>query len=398
MKKNIYLDNAATTRTRAEVYKKMLPYMEDKFANPAGKYEFADISRQAVEEARIEIARALRCDSKEIFFTSGGTESDNWALRGAVRGKKKPHIITSVIEHHAILNTCAQLEKDGVRVTYIPVDEKGLISVKNVEKAICEDTILISIMTANNEIGTVQPIEAIGQLAKKYGVLFHTDAVQAFGHIPIDIESAGIDLMSASAHKFGGPKGCGFLYIRKDVEIEPFMTGGSQERSMRAGTLNVPGIVGMGEAARLAVRELEMTKTVQEELRDHLIDKIMSTIPYVRLNGARKNRLPNNVNVSFQFVEGTELLTLLDEEGIYASAASACQMGGVSHVIRAIGVQPEYEQGTLRLTLGLDTTLEDVDRAVIILKEKVERLRSMSESYRRSFMTAEQLGASEGRY
>lgn len=381
----IYLDNAATTKTAPEVVKKMLPYFTENYGNPSSIYGLGGKAKKAVEESRETIAKNLGAKTQEIYFTAGGSESDNWALQATARayGEKGRHIITSAIEHHAILHTCRELERQGFEITYLPVDENGLVSPAAVEEAIREDTILISIMFANNEIGTIQPIAEIGAIAKKHQVLFHTDAVQAFGQIPIHVEEMHIDMLSASGHKLNGPKGIGFLYIRQGVKIRSFIQGGQQERGRRAGTENVSGIVGIGCATARAFSIME-EKTKQEiALREYLIDRILTEIPYSRLNGARKNRLPNNVNISFEFIEGESLLILLDGKGICASSGSACTSGSLdpSHVLLAIGLPHEKAHGSLRLTLSEENTKEEMDYVVDNLKQIVDRLRSMSPLY-----------------
>lgn len=385
MEKLIYLDNAATTQVYPEVFEEMKPYFTEYYGNPSSVYQFAQESKNKVERAREEIAEMLNAKPEEIYFTGGGSESDNWALVATAEtyAKKGKHIITSKIEHHAILHTCEYLESRGYEVTYLDVDENGLIDLEQLKKSIREDTILISIMSANNEIGTVQPIAEIGKIAKEHEIFFHTDAVQAFGHIPIDVEEMQIDMLSASGHKIHGPKGIGFLYIRKNVRIGAFIHGGSQERGKRAGTHNVPGIVGMGAATALAVQNMEENAKKQIEVRDYLISRIEKEIPYVKVNGHREKRLPNNVNVCFRFIEGESLLIMLDQKGICASSGSACTSGSLdpSHVLLAIGLPHEIAHGSLRLTLSEETTKEDADYVVDNLKMIVERLRSMSPLY-----------------
>lgn len=383
--KTIYLDNAATTQTYPEVLDAMLPFFTEHYGNPSSIYSFAGEAGKAVDEARRTIASAIGADASEIYFTGGGSESDNWALKAtaeayASRGK---HIITSKIEHHAILHTCEWLAKYGIEVTYLDVDENGLVSPEALKAAIRPDTILVSIMTANNEIGTIEPIAELGRIAHEAGALFHTDAVQAFGHIPINVDEMNIDMLSASGHKFNGPKGIGFMYIRKGVKIRSFIHGGSQERSRRAGTHNVPGIVGMAKAASLAVEQMNERMAYETKLRDHLIERVLNEIPYVRLNGHRTNRLPNNANFCFRFIEGESMLILLDQNGICGSSGSACTSGSLdpSHVLLAIGLPHEIAHGSLRLTLSEKTTMEDIDFTVDKLKEIIERLRSMSPLY-----------------
>ena len=385
MDRLIYLDNAATTRTAPEVVEAMLPYFSESYGNPSSVYSFAAKNKDAVTGARETIAKILGADTSEIYFTAGGTESDNWALKAAAEAyaSKGKHIITTKIEHHAILHTGAYLEKRGYEVTYLDVDENGVVSPAAVEAAIRPDTILISVMFANNEIGTIEPIREIGQIARAHGVLFHTDAVQAFGQIPIRVDDCCIDMLSASGHKLNGPKGIGFLYIRKGVKIRSFIHGGAQERKRRAGTENVPGIIGLGAAAQRAARSMEERTAKERELRDHLIGRVLAEIPYSRLNGHPTDRLPNNANFSFQFIEGESLLIMLDMKGICASSGSACTSGSLdpSHVLLAIGLPHEIAHGSLRLTLGEETTREDIDNVVDALKEIVARLRDMSPLY-----------------
>jgi len=381
----IYMDNAATTRVAPEVLKEMLPYFSEQYGNPNSIYGLGQSSYKAVAEAREIIAGAINAKIGEIYFTAGGTEANNWALKGvcdAYAGETK-HIITSSIEHHAILHTCEYLEEKGIKITYIGVDENGFIRLDELEKAIRPDTVLISVCFANNEIGTIQPIREIGTLAKEKGILFHTDAVQAFGQIPIDVDEYNIDLLSASAHKINGPMGVGFLYIREGAKIGSFIHGGAQERKRRAGTGNVPGIVGFGAATRLAMAKMEEKMVKLTTLRNYLIERINTEIPYSRLNGDRIKRLPNNVNFSFQFVEGEALLIMLDIKGIAASSGSACTSGSTepSHVLLAIGLPHEIAYGSLRLTLGEENTREEVDRVVEILKEVVAKLRNMNPFY-----------------
>lgn len=385
MEKIIYLDNAATTRTAPEVVDAMLPYFTEKYGNPSSVYGFAAENKEVISRQRRVIAEVLGAKENEIYFTAGGTESDNWALTATAEAyaSKGKHIITSRIEHHAILHTCEYLEKRGYEVTYLDVDENGLVDPKKVEEALCPDTILISIMTANNEIGTIQPIREIGEIARAHGVLFHTDAVQAFAQIPINVEECHIDMLSASGHKLNGPKGIGFLYIRKGVKIRSFIHGGAQERKRRAGTENVPGIVGLGKAVELAASTMEERAERETKLRDYTIARIEKEIPYCRLNGDRVKRLPNNINFSFRFIEGESMLIKLDLKGICASSGSACTSGSLdpSHVLLAIGLPHEIAHGSLRMTLGADTTKEDLDYTVDCLKQIVEEIRSMSPLY-----------------
>lgn len=385
MSKLIYMDNAATTAVKPEVFEKMKPYFMENYSNPSSVYSFAGEAKKAVDDARDIIAGALNAKAAEIYFTGGGSEADNWAIKATAEAYKNKgkHIITSAIEHHAVLHTCGWLERHGYEVTYLPVDENGTVSPEKVEEAIRPDTILISIMFANNEIGTIEPIKEIGEIAKKHGVLFHTDAVQAFGHVPIDVQEMHIDMLSASGHKFHGPKGIGFMYMRNGLKLGSFIHGGAQERSRRAGTHNVPGIVGMGEAARIAMEQLEANAVKETEVRDYLIARVEKEIPYIKVNGHRENRLPNNINICFRFIEGESLLIMLDQKGICASSGSACTSGSLdpSHVLLAIGLPHEIAHGSLRLTISEDTTKEDADFVVDNLKSIVERLRSMSPLY-----------------
>ncbi len=386
MEKMIYLDNAATTRTAPEVVEAMLPYFSELYGNPSSVYDFAGKSKEAVSNARGQIAEVLGAKKEEIYFTAGGSEADNWALKAAFEAyqEKGKHIITTKIEHHAILHTCEYLEKQrGARITYLDVDENGIVRLEDLEKAITPETILISIMFANNEIGSIQPVKEIGMIAREHGILFHTDAVQAFCQVPINVDECCIDMLSSSGHKINGPKGIGFLYIRKGVKIRSFVHGGAQERKRRAGTENVPGIVGYGEAAKRAFDSMEERTAKERELRDYLIKRITTEIPYVKLNGHTEKRLPNNVNVSFRFVEGESLLLMLDSYGICGSSGSACTSGSLdpSHVLLAIGLPHEIAHGSLRLTLGEDTTREDLDYTVDKLKEIVQNLRNMSPLY-----------------
>ena len=385
MKKIIYLDNAATTKTAPEVVEAMLPYFTEYYGNASTIYELGNYSKNAMNDARDIIADALGAKGEEVYFTAGGSESDNWALKAtaeAYKGKGN-HIITSKIEHHAILHTCEWLEKQGVEVTYVDVDENGVIKLDELKKAIRPTTILISVMFANNEIGTIQPIKEIGAIAKEHGILFHTDAVQAFGQVPINVDECHIDMLSASGHKLNGPKGIGFLYIRKGVKIHSFIHGGAQERKRRAGTENIPGIVGFGVATRRAVASMQERTAKEIELRDYMIDRILKEIPYSRLNGHRTNRLPNNANFSFQFIEGESMLIMLDMDGICGASGSACTSGSLdpSHVLLAIGLPHEIAHGSLRLTLGEETTKEDIDFVIEKLTKIIERLRSMSPLY-----------------
>jgi len=385
MKEYIYLDHAATTATRPEVVEAMIPYFTEHYGNPSAVYEIGARSQKVLADARQTIAGALGADPSEIYFTAGGTESDNWALRetAAAYAAKGNHIITTKIEHHAVLHTCEYLEKQGCEVTYLDVDEAGIIDLNQLRKAIRPTTILISIMYANNEIGTVQPIREIGEIAKEHGILFHTDAVQAFAHLDMNVNDLKIDMLSASAHKFNGPKGIGLLYIRKGVKIRSFILGGGQERKRRAGTENVPGIVGMAKALECAMAHQEQDVAKITELRDYLIDRVLKEIPFTRLNGSRRQRLPGNANFSFQFIEGESLLIMLDMEGICGSSGSACTTGSLdpSHVLLAIGLPHEIAHGSLRLTLGEENTKEEIDIVIEKLKGIVQRLREMSPLY-----------------
>lgn len=385
MDKIIYLDNAATTKTAPEVVEAMLPYFTENYGNASSIYRLGAESKKAITKSRDVIAKSLKANPSEIYFTAGGSESDNWALIAAAEAyeNKGKHIITSVIEHHAVLHTCQYLEKRGYEITYIDVDENGVLKMDELKKAIRPDTILISVMFANNEIGTIQPIREIGELARENKILFHTDAVQAYGHVPIDVDELHIDMLSASGHKLNGPKGIGFLYIRKGVKIRSFIHGGAQERSRRAGTENVPGIVGLGVAVERAFANLDARSRKECELRDYLIGRMEEEIPFCRLNGDRQRRLPNNVNFSFQFIEGESLLIMLDMKGICASSGSACTSGSLdpSHVLLAIGLPHEIAHGSLRLTLSEENTVEEMDYVVNNVKEIVERLRQMSPLY-----------------
>ncbi len=378
----VYLDNAATTAVSPAVLEAMLPYFTQCFGNASSIHSTGRDARRAVDAARRQVAAAIGALPQEIYFTAGGSESDNWAIKGAAfaRKNKGNHIITSAIEHHAVLHTCQWLEKQGFTVTYLPVDEFGRVSVADVEKAITDKTILITIMTANNEIGTIQPIAEIGRLAKEKGILFHTDAVQAIGAIPVDVNAMNVDMLSMSGHKFHGPKGIGALYIRKGVKIDQFMHGGAQERNQRAGTENLAGIVGMGKAIELAVVGLEENAARMSKMRDKLISTILATIPDTRLNGHPTERLPNNVNISFRYIEGEALLLRLDLAGIAGSSGSACTSGSLdpSHVLLAIGLPHEIAHGSLRLSLGTDSTEADVDYVLDKLPGIVQTLRDMS--------------------
>lgn len=382
--KTIYLDNAATTSVRSEVLQEMLPYFSEQYGNPSSIYPLGQTASDAVLDSRQTIADILGANPKEIFFTSGGTESDNWAIKGVARqalakGKGK-HLITSAIEHHAVLHTCQALEKEGFDVTYLPVDEDGLVDPQTFEEAIRPDTIMASIMYANNEIGTIQPIKELAEIAHAHNILFHTDAVQAFCHEAINVKDLGVDLLSASAHKIYGPKGVGLLYVRRGVKIQNLLDGGQQEAGRRPTTENVPGIVGFAKAAQLAYDEQASEHERQSKLRDHAIKRILDEIPYARLNGHPTKRLANNVNISFEFIEGEGMLLQLAFKGICVSSGSACTSGSLdpSHVLLAIGLKHEVAHGSMRMTTGRDTTLEDVDFAVDTLKQTIENLRMMS--------------------
>ena len=381
----IYLDNAATTKVADSVVDAMLPYFKEYYGNASSIYQLGAKSKEALDESREYIAGTLGAKANEIYFTAGGSESDNWAIKATADAyaQKGKHIITSAIEHHAVLHTCEYLEKHGYEVTYVGVDENGVIKLDELKAAIRPDTILISVMFANNEIGTIQPIKEIGEIAKEHDILFHTDAVQAYAQVPINVDEMHIDMLSASGHKLNGPKGIGFLYIRKGIKIRSFVHGGQQERGRRAGTENIPGIVGLAAAAKRSFSVLEEKMKKEIELRDYLISRIEAEIPYCRLNGDRKKRLPNNVNFSFQFIEGESMLILLDSKGIAASSGSACTSGSLdpSHVLLAIGLPHEIAHGSLRLTLSEENTKEEMDYVVEQLTAILERLRSMSPLY-----------------
>lgn len=381
----IYLDNAATTRTAPEVVEAMLPYFREAYGNPGAIYSMGSAGKKAVSMARRAVASVIGAGQGEIYFTSGGTEADNWALKAAAEGcrDKGRHIITTKIEHPAVLRTCDYLEENGYQVTRLDVDRDGLVDPENLKAAIRPDTVLISVMFANNEIGTLEPVGEIGAIARERGILFHTDAVQAFGQVPIDVEEMKIDMLSASAHKLNGPKGVGMLYVRDGLKIGSFVHGGGQERKRRAGTENVPGIVGFGAAADRALRVMEENGRRERELRDYLIERIEAQIPWCRLNGHREKRLPGNVNFSFQFVEGESVLIMLDIKGICASSGSACTSGSrePSHVLSAIGLSSEEARGSLRFTLSAENTKEELDETVEALKDILDRLRGMSFSY-----------------
>ena len=385
MKEFVYLDNAATTKVRPEVVEAMLPYFTEIYGNASAVYDFGQKCKQAMEDARETIAASIGTKAANIYFTAGGSESDNWALKGVAEayGDKGKHIITTKIEHHAILHTCAYLEQQGYEVTYLDVDADGLVSPEALRQAIRPDTILISVMFANNEIGTIEPIAELGEIAHEHGIIFHTDAVQAYTQVPIDVEKMHIDLLSASGHKLNGPKGIGFLYIRQGLKLKSFIHGGAQERKRRAGTENVPGIVGLGKAVEIAVESMEERTAKESALRDYLIARIEEEIPFAKLNGHRVKRLPNNVNFCFRFIEGESMLIMLDMAGICGSSGSACTSGSLdpSHVLLAIGLPHEIAHGSLRLTLGDENTKEQVDYVVDHLKEIVAKLRAMSPLY-----------------
>lgn len=381
----IYLDNAATTQVYPEVVEAMMPFFTEYYGNPSSIYSFAGKGNQAVNNSRQIIAGLIGADSSEIYFTAGGSESDNWAIKATAEAyaSKGKHIITSKIEHHAVLHTMEWLEKQGFEVTYLDVDDKGIVRPETLKAAIRPDTILVSIMMANNEIGTKEPIKELGAIAKESGALFHTDAVQAFAHIPINVDEMNIDMLSASGHKINGPKGIGIMYIRKGVKIRSFVHGGAQERSRRAGTHNVPGIVGMGKAVELAKASMDERIKYETELRDYMIKRVLEEIPHSRLNGDKEKRLPNNANFCFRFIEGESMLMMLDAKGICASSGSACTSGSLdpSHVLLAIGLPHEIAHGSLRATISEKTTREDIDYTVDCLKDIIEKLRNMSPLY-----------------
>ncbi len=385
MSQKIYLDHAATTPLDEEVLLEMMPYLNEKHGNPSSIYDLGTDNKTAIQNARKTISTTLSCNPNNIYFTSGGTEADNWALIGIAEqfATKGRHIITSKIEHHAILNTCYYLEKRGYEITYLDVDEQGFVKTEQLKNVLRPDTILVSVMTANNEIGTIQPVSEIGNIVKQSNALFHTDAVQAYGQIPLAINEWNIDLLSASSHKFYGPKGAGFLYIREGIQMSSFLHGGKQENGLRAGTENVPAIVGMGKAAEVAYKTLDRRLKKESLLRDYMIHRIEREIPYCHLNGSRKRRLPNNVNVSFSFVDGETVVILLDMEGICASSGSACTSGQsvVSHVIHALGLEEELALGTLRFTLGQKTTKDEIDETVRMLKKIIMENRNMNQKY-----------------
>lgn len=385
MTKRIYVDNAATTKVAPEVVEAMLPYFTENFGNPSSIYAEGREAKKAIERAREQVAKAIGADPKEIYFTGSGSEADNWALRSTAKALKSKgnHIITSSVEHHAVLHTCQDLEKQGYEVTYLPVDKYGMVSPEDVKAAIKDTTIMISIMTANNEIGTIMPIAEIGEIAKSAGVVFHTDAVQAVGNVHIDVNEMNIDMLSLTGHKFHGPKGSGALFVRNGVRLISFITGGAQERMRRAGTENVPGIVGLGKAIEMATANINQKQKKLTALRDAYIKKVLETIPYSHLNGHPTKRLPGNANISFEFIEGEGMLLSLDMKGISVSSGSACTSGSLdpSHVLLAIGLKHEEAHGSLRVSFGEDNTMEDVNYIADSLKEIVERLRMMSPLY-----------------
>lgn len=384
--RKVYLDNAATTALSPRVLEAMLPYFTQYYGNPSSVHAFGREAKQGLDKARDQVAKALHCDPSEVIFTGCGTESDNTVLLGVAQryGDKGKHIITTNVEHHAILHTCEYLEKQGYSVTYLPVDQDGLVTAEQVAAAIRPDTILVSIMFANNEVGTIMPIQEIGAVCKEKGVLFHTDAVQAVGHIPVDVQAMHIDMLSLSAHKFHGPKGVGALYCRKGIRLPSYIMGGAQEKGRRAGTENVAGIVGLGAAIQLATEQLEENRAKMTALRDRLMTGIQARISEVKLNGHPTNRLPNNVNFSFKYIEGESILLMLDMNGIAASSGSACTSGSLdpSHVLLALGLPHEIAHGSVRLTLGDETTEEDIDYTIDVLEKTVARLRAMSPLYK----------------
>ena len=385
MEKRIYVDNAATTKTDSRVLEAMLPYFAEVYGNPSSIYAEGRAAKAAVETARAQVATAIGAEAGEIYFTGSGSEADNWAIRSAAKALKDKgnHIITTAVEHHAVLHTCQSLEKEGFEVTYLPVDAFGRVSVDAVKNAIKDTTILITVMFANNEIGTIMPIAEIGALAKEKGILFHTDAVQAIGMVPINVKEMHIDMLSLTGHKFHGPKGSGALYVRKGVKLTSFITGGAQEKNRRAGTENVAGIVGLGKAIELATEDIPKKAAYLTKLRDTYIQQMLDTVPYAQLNGHPEERLPGNANISFSFIEGEGLLLFLDMKGISASSGSACTSGSLdpSHVLLAIGRKHEEAHGSLRVSFDTENTLEDVDTIVTAVAEIVERLRSMSPLY-----------------
>ncbi|GMQ62648.1 cysteine desulfurase NifS [Vallitalea maricola] len=385
MDRKVYFDNAATTSVHPEVLEAMLPYFTQNFGNPSSIYEIGQINKNAIDDAREQVAKLIGAKPVEIFFTSGATEADNWAIKGIAESYKNKgnHIITTTVEHHAVLHTCEYLEKNGFEVTYLPVDENGLISIDDLKNAIKDTTILITIMFANNEIGTIQPIKEIGEVARENKIIFHTDAVQAIGQVPVDVADMNIDMLSLTGHKLNGPKGTGALYVKKGIKLKAFIHGGAQERRRRGGTENVPGIVGLGKASEIAESNMEEKTKKLIKLRDKLIKGIKEEIPYCKLNGDPLKRLPNNVNYSFEFIEGESLLIMLDMKGISASSGSACTSGSLdpSHVLLGIGLPHEIAHGSLRLTLGIDNTEEDINYIIEVLPGIVKRLRDMSPLY-----------------
>lgn len=385
MDRIVYLDNAATTKVRPEVVETMIPFFTENYGNASAIYSVGAKAKEALTNARTKVAELIGANTDEIYFTAGGSEADNWALKATAEllKDKGKHIITSKIEHHAILHTCEYLEKNGFEVTYLDVDEDGIVSPEAVEKAIRPDTILVSIMFANNEIGTIEPIKEIGEVVHKHGIYFHTDAVQAFGQVHINVDEMNIDMLSASGHKLYGPKGVGMLYIRKGIKIKSFVHGGAQERKRRAGTENIPGIAGFGKACEIAAATLDERIKKESELRDYLIGRLENEIPYTKINGSRTHRLPNNVNACFRFIEGESMLIMLDGKGICGSSGSACTSGSLdpSHVLLAIGLPHEIAHGSLRLTLSYETTKEEIDYTVDELKKIIETLRAMSPLY-----------------
>jgi len=382
MKKVIYMDHAATTYTKPEVVKEMMPYFSEYYGNPSSIYSFSREPKKAIDIARERVSGAINADVSEIYFTGGGSEADNWAIKGIAFAHKNKgnHIITTSIEHHAVLHACEFLKKQGFEITYLPVDDNGMVRLEDLKNAITDKTILVTIMFANNEIGTIQPIKEIGKLCRERNIIFHTDAVQAVGHIPVDVKEMNIDLLSMAAHKFYGPKGVGALYIRKGIKIDNLIHGGSQEKNRRAGTENISGIVGLGKAIDMAVKNMDDNSKKISKLRDKLIDGLLK-IPHTILNGAiGENRLPGNVNICFKFIEGESILLLLDMNGICASSGSACTSGSLdpSHVLLAIGLPHEIAHGSLRLTLGDETTEDEVDYVLEVVPKIVQRLRDMS--------------------
>ena len=381
----IYVDNAATTMLEPKVLEDMMPYLTENYGNASSIYTIGQKAKEAVNKARADVARCLGANEREIFFTSGGSEADNWAIKGVADALKSKgnHIITSAIEHHAVLHTCEFLEKHGFEITYLPVDEYGTVSPSELEKAITDKTVLVSIMFANNEIGTIEPIKELAEVAHKHGICFHTDAVQAVAHTPIDVGELGVDLLSLSAHKFGGPKGVGALYVKKGTRLSNLIHGGNQEFGKRATTENVAGIVGLASALKLAIGNMDENIKKMQTLRDKYIERVLKEIPYCRLNGHRTNRLPGNTNISFEYIEGESMLLLLDMAGIAASSGSACTSGSLdpSHVLLAIGLPHGIAHGSLRVTFSHHNTEEDVDTIVDVLKKTVQRLRDMSPLY-----------------